>query len=245
MNRGCFLFAALWVHDSLVNFLEASMSKSEIEVIIEADPTNGPLVQHMRGYSSLEYESRVVDKASDGVRRDIMFEYIEIYSGLEKLLGEENVQHELKSVREQIMNEREHADVVTERLWKESMAQRHHFSGPEFLDLSKILISLGGTAALALPAIKAAKEIIIKLLDNRAKTKLTWKEGTKTIKVEGPNSKKILDELFERLEKNAPAKALPPPVKKKVPQLPAPTPDRAQGTTKKPAKKKPKQKQQS
>lgn len=184
------------------------MSDLNVQIILEQDPMSGPLVEHMRRYTPEQFQSYVVNRSSDGARRDIMLEDIALYQNLQKLVGTSGtVTRKISGVREEILRERSaikddpfdtfspHSDLL-ERLKK----PRHYFSGPEFGELAQVLITLGGTV-LTVPAMKATKEIVVKWLEGRAKRKLTLKAGNHTLKIEGPASKKKINEAFAQLQK--------------------------------------------
>jgi hypothetical protein len=248
------------------------MPGDTIQLIFEEDPNSGPLMDYMLDYSDQDFERYVISESSDSDRRAIMYAKGEIQAELVKLSGGyNNVETSTKDLRPELIRERN----FRRSMRSSSLAPQneyeipthppggalagskhaHGYSGPEFIELIKMVATFGGAAGIGAATIKGIKDVVVKIIDSRSKRKVTIKVGTNTLQIEGPASKADVNRLVDQLEKMVKVtsetkqsnklkgtKATPALEKPKASALPPPGP---QLPKVKPPKKKPKQKQQS
>lgn len=188
------------------------MSDDTIELIIEEDPEYGPLMQHMLNYNEAEFEQYVINENSDGTRRAIVDEKAKIQAELVKLTGGWNkVDFSTKDLRPALIRQRNmrRGAFASDQQYQipthppgGAMGGRHAhgYSGPEFIEIIKMIATFGGAAGLGAATIKGVKDIIVKVIDARSKRKLTIKVGGTTLQIQGPARQKDIDSLVERFE---------------------------------------------
>ena len=236
------------------------MDTEKIEIVLE-ESTVGPVADYMLDYSDRDFETYVFREMSDGTRRHIATKSAEFADTISQVFGKQAVKSDFTYLRDDVIAARK----VTKEPFSDSEPPSDfehgkfrppvaNFSGPEFFDLTKVAITLGGSA-LTVAMVKAIKDIIIAWIKARAARKLTIKVGSNTLTIQGTTSEKEVETVVHQLEKIATiakppkektAKEKPSALEKPQPPLALPPPQQdAQPTAKTPRKRKVRQKQQS
>jgi hypothetical protein len=242
------------------------MDDPKIEIIFTEDSVGGPVADYMRQYSSKDFDTFVVRQMSDGTRRDIATESADLANKLFEIFDRLTVKADFEYLRDSLIAERKanarllssmrreiDFDHVEPQLDGSFGKQVAHYSGPEFYDLAKIAVTIGGSA-LTLAAVKAIKDIAVAWIKARGARKLTVKVGGNTITIQGSASERELGSATEQLRKIAAANPeKEKPLREKTPTLaahkkvalPATEKEPQPGRKKRPTKKAVRPKQQS
>ncbi|MBZ9980414.1 hypothetical protein LB521_04535 [Mesorhizobium sp. BR-1-1-8] len=186
------------------------------KIELESDVEFGEMVSLMGCYSDEEYRSLVEQRGSDSHRREVLFRNISIVDDVKSAFAPLNakIEHKITNVESIVRRNRKSSklfddveglsgfrgfDDPFDRGFK--FKTEVHLSGPEFADLAMIVIS-GGVAGVGSAAfVKAAKDVIVKWLDNRGKKKVKISLGSgKSIEIVGPISDRKVSKMLGLLQ---------------------------------------------
>jgi hypothetical protein len=232
------------------------MDDQKVELIFDENWDGGPVAYYMRDYSSKDFDTYVVREMSDSNRRALAEESTSFAGQVAEIFGRAAVKADFKYLRDSLIAERKaNSDLSSSEQNDEFVGfgnkkpkfrpPAHNFSGPEFFDLARIAVAIGGSA-VTVGLIKATKDIAVAWIKSRAGRKVTLKVGGNTIAIHGAVSEEQIDHAVEQLNKLAAVQ----PIKEKrakvrTAQIEKAPLARAQGRKKRAAKKTPKQRQQS
>jgi hypothetical protein len=234
------------------------MASPALQIELDSDIEEGPLVRCMLGYDPKAFESYVINHMSDTARRKIVFENSDFREFVRKSFEGTGavVTSRVADVEPVILklragkSSRSFDAFGSPQSFPEPSRFRRmrpptaNFSGAEFADLAHVAITHGALgasgAAVGVAIVKAAKDVILKWMDGIGKKKVKVSVGAgRTIEITGSIDEAKMKQVTDILEEAVAANAGSAPAKARTATTPKRKPAaRKKATPKKAANKK-------